>query len=77
MSDSLVVQNLQNVFNTWNEKLAEVWKLLTESPKTFKGGAIWEVILNIHGGLKAIGLALLVLFFVVGVVKNLRKFYGS
>ena len=70
MSDSWVVQNLQNALNTWNEKLAEVWKLLIQSPKTFKGGSIWHVILNIHGGLQAIGLALLVLFFVVGVVKT-------
>ena len=74
MSDSWVVQNLQNALNTWNEKLAEVWKLLTQSPKTFKGGAIWDVILNIHGGLQAIGLAMLVLFFVVGVVKTFGSF---
>jgi len=74
VSDSWVVQNLQNALNTWNEKLAEVWKLLTQSPKTFKGGAIWDVILNIHGGLQAIGLAMLVLFFVVGVVKTFGSF---
>jgi len=74
VSDSWVVQNLQNALNTWNEKLAEVWKLLIQSPKTFKGGSIWHVILNIHGGLQAIGLALLVLFFVVGVVKTCGSF---
>ncbi len=74
MSDNWVVQNLQNALNTWNEKLAEVWKLLTQSPKDFKGGGIWHVILNIHGGLQAIGLALLVLFFVVGVVKTCGSF---
>lgn len=74
MSDSWVVQNLQNALNTWNEKLAEMWKLLIQSPKTFKGGSIWHVILNIHGGLQAIGLALLVLFFVVGVVKTCGSF---
>lgn len=74
MSDSWVVQNLQNALNTWNEKLVEVWKLLTQSPKIFKGGAIWDVILNIHGGLQAIGLAMLILFFVVGVVKTCGSF---
>ena len=74
MSDNWVVQNLQNALDTWNEKLAEVWKLLTQSPENFKGGAIWDVILNIHGALKAIGLALLVLFFVVGVVKTCGSF---
>lgn len=74
MSDNWVVQNLQNSLDTWNEKLWEVWKLLTESPQQFKGGGIWDIILNIHGALMAIGLALLVLFFVVGVVKTCGSF---
>lgn len=74
MSDNWVVQNLQNSLNTWNKKLAEVWQLLTQSPENFKGGAIWDVILDIHGAVLAIGLALLVLFFVVGVVKTCGSF---
>lgn len=74
MSDNWVVQNLQNTLGTWNEKLAEIWTLLTQSPKDFKGGAIWNVIINIHGALQAIGLALLVLFFLVGVVKTCGSF---
>lgn len=74
MSDNWVVQNLQNALDTWNEKLAEVWQILTQSPETFKGGSIWNVIVNIHGALLAIGYALLVLFFVVGVVKTCGSF---
>lgn len=74
MSDNWVVQNLQKSLSTWNDKLAEVWKLLTQSPEYFKGGAIWKVITDIHGALIAIGLALLVLFFVVGVVKTCGSF---
>ena len=74
MSDNWVVQNLQNALETWNEKFAEIWSLLTQSPESFKGGAIWNVILNIHGALQAIGYALLVLFFVVGVVKTCGSF---
>ena len=70
MSKNWVVQNLQNALNTWNSKLAEIWTLVTQSPETFKGGAIWNVIKNIYGGMQAIGLALLVLFFVVGVMKT-------
>ncbi len=65
-----VIDNLTNAINTWNDKLAEIWSLLTESPQTFKGGNIWNIIVSIHGGLEAIGLALLVLFFVVGMVKT-------
>ena len=63
-SDNWVAQNLQNALSTWNEKLSEIWGLITQSPTQFKGGSIWNVILNIHGALQAIGLALLVLFFV-------------
>ena len=70
MSDNWVVQNLQNALNTWNSKLADIWNLVTQTPETFKGGAIWGVIKNIYGGMQAIGLALLVLFFVVGVMKT-------
>ena len=70
MSDNWVVQNLQNALDTWNSKLGEIWQLVTQTPETFKGGAIWKVILNIHGAVQAIGLALLVLFFVVGVMKT-------
>lgn len=74
MSDNWGVQNLQNALNTWNSKLAEIWQILTQSPETFKGGGIWKVIVQIHGALQAIGYALLVLFFVVGVVKTCGSF---
>ncbi len=33
MSDNWVVQNLQNALKTWNEKLAEIWTLVTQSPQ--------------------------------------------
>lgn len=74
MSDNWVVQNLQNALDTWNSKLAEIWQILTQSPENFKGGGIWQVIVQIHGALQAIGYALLVLFFVVGVVKTCGSF---
>ena len=74
MSDNWVVQNLENALEVWNDKLSEIWQLITQSPQNFKGGAIWSVVVNIHGGLQAIGYALLVLFFVVGVVKTCGSF---
>ena len=69
-----IVENLQNALDTWNGKLSEIWQLLTQSPEAFKGGGIWNVIVDIHGAVRAIGLALLVLFFVVGVVKTCGSF---
>jgi len=74
MSDNWVVQNLENALATWNDKLSEIWMLITQSPETFKDGAIWSVVVNIHGALQAIGYALLVLFFVIGMVKTCGSF---
>lgn len=74
MSDNWIVQNLENALNTWNNKLAEIWQLITQPPDQFKGGSIWKVIVDIHGAVQAIGLALLVLFFVVGVMKTCGSF---
>lgn len=69
-----VIENLNNALETWNNKLSEIWLLVTQSPTEFKGGGIWNVIVDIHGALQAIGLALLVLFFVIGVVKTCGSF---
>ena len=74
MSDNWVVQNLENALETWNSKLAEIWTLITTTPQDFKGGGIWSVIVNINGAVQAIGLALLVLFFVVGMVRTCSSF---
>lgn len=65
-----IIDNLTSALNTWNAKLAEIWLLLTESPETFKGGDIWQIIIKIHGALQAIGLALLVLFFLWGMIRT-------
>mgnify|MGYP005773081567 CR=1 FL=1 len=74
MSDNWVVQNLQNALDTWNKYLSEIWQLITQSPEQFKGGSIWAVIVNIHGAVRAIGLALLVLFFVIGIMRTCGSF---
>lgn len=73
-SGNWVIDNLNNALQTWNDKMSEIWLLVTQSPTEFKGGGIWNVIVNIHGALQATGLALLVLFFVIGVVKTCGSF---
>jgi hypothetical protein len=70
VSDNWVVDNLENALSTWDSKLAEIWQLLTQSAVDFKGGKLWEIVLDIHGALQSIGLALLVLFFLIGVMKT-------
>jgi len=69
-SNNWVIDNLNNALETWNNKLSEIFGLITQSPQDFKGGSIWRVIVDINGALQAIGLALLVLFFVAGVIKT-------
>ena len=73
-SGNWIIDNLMNALQVWNEKLAEIWLLITQSPQEFKGGGVWNVILSINGSLKAVGYALLVLFFLVGVVKTCGSF---
>lgn len=74
MSDNWIVGNLQHALDVWNGKLSEIWQLVSQTPETFKGGTIWNVIINIHGTLQAIGLALLVIFFITGVIKTCGSF---
>ncbi|AFV01120.1 MULTISPECIES: hypothetical protein [unclassified Dehalobacter] len=73
-SGNWVIDNLNIALQTWNEKLVEIFQIISQSPTEFKGGGIWNVIVNIHGALQAIGLALLVLFFVIGVAKTCGSF---
>lgn len=73
-SGNWVIDNLNNALQTWNQKLSEIWQLITQSPTNFRGGGIWGVIVDIYGALQAIGLALLVLFFVIGVVRTCGSF---
>ena len=74
LSDNWIVGNLQSAFNTWNDKLTEIWSLVTTSPQTFRGGAIWTVIVNINDALKAVGYGLLVLFFAMSVFQSAASF---
>ncbi len=74
LSGNWVVENLENALDTWNNKLSEIWELITQTPESFKDGIIWTAIVNIHGAVQAVGIALLVLFFVLGVVKTCTSF---
>ena len=74
MDNNWIVDNLENALTTWNEKLAEMWTLLTESPQTFKGGTIWSTVTTINGAMQAIGYGLLVLFFAISIFKSSATF---
>ena len=70
MSDNWVVQNLENALETWNEKLSEIWTLITTTPQNFKGGNIWKVIVDIN-----YRACLACIVFRDRYGKDLRKFY--
>lgn len=74
MNDNWVVGNLENALSTWNEKLGELWTLLTQTPQNFKGGDIWDVIVDINSAVQGIGYGLLVLFFAMGVFQSAASF---
>ena len=74
MSDNWIVGNLQSAFHTWNDKLAEIWALITTTPQEFRGGGIWTAIVNINDGLQAVGCGLLVLFFAMGIFQSAASF---
>ena len=74
MDNSWVVDNLQKAFSTWNDRMEEIWSLLTQSPETFKDGAIWNAMVGINGTLQAIGYGLLVLFFAINLFRSAASF---
>ena len=69
-----IVGTLQSAFDTWNEKLTEIWSLVTTTPQAFRGGEIWNTIVSINDGLKAFGYGLLVLFFAMSVFRSAASF---
>ncbi len=74
ISDNWIVNILENALTDWNGKLSEIWALLTQTPRSFKGGDIWTVISGIHNAMVGIGYGLLVLFFAMGVFQSAASF---
>lgn len=74
LDDNWIIENLNWAFGIWNEKLSEIWTLLSMSPRDFKGGSIWSMVVAINGGLRAIGYGLMVLFFAMSLFKSTANF---
>ena len=70
MSDNWILQNISKALQIWNEKLSEILELLYMPPQHFRNGVIWNVMLTVHSSLQAAGYALLVLFFLLGILKT-------
>jgi len=74
VSDNWVVSTLENALSNWNDHLAEIWSLVSQTPESFRGGEIWTVIVSIHNALVGFGYGLLVLFFAMGVFRSAASF---
>lgn len=72
--DNWIISILENAINGWNEKLTEIWMLVSQSPQNFKGGDIWNVISGINDALQGVGYGLLILFFAMGVFQSAASF---
>ncbi|MBP0970388.1 MAG: hypothetical protein J5744_09610 [Oscillospiraceae bacterium] len=70
MSENWIVQNMYRALQIWNGKLTELWEILSLPPQEFRDGAVWRVMLDVNGAMQAVGYALLVLFFLTGVLKT-------
>ena len=73
MNDS-IIETLRTVFGIWNSLMTDIWNMVSMSPVDFRDGVIWPIILDIYGIMQATGLALLVLFFVIGVIRTCGSF---
>jgi hypothetical protein len=73
-SGNWIIDNLNSALSIWNERLSEIWTLISTSPEEFRGGSIWSVIQSINGALQATAYGLLVLFFVMGVMQTCGSF---
>ena len=52
MSNNWVVENLENALETWNSKLSEIWRLLSESPSELIANCQYDI-LNYEGDIAA------------------------
>lgn len=74
MNNDWIVGTLQSAFNTWNDKLAEIWSLITTTPQNFRGGSVWTAIVGVNDALKAVGYGLLALFFAMSIFQSAVSF---
>ena len=74
MPENWIVQNLNKALEVWNGKLEEIYFLISQSPEEFRGGVIWNTVCRIQGSMQAVGYALLVLFFLSGIMRNSASF---
>lgn len=74
-----IIDNIENALETWNTYMNRVMQLITTSPEYFKASGsstsiLWQIMSGINTFLQGVGLALLVLFFAIGIIKTCGSF---
>lgn len=69
-----IIDILNYSFGFWSDAMRQIHELLLTSPEALRGGSVYRIMSGIHGGLKAVSYALLVLFFLAGVVRATTSF---
>ena len=65
-----IIENLYSMTSTWNSKLITAIGYLLLSPQNFSQG-IWTAIESLSETIKSVAMALIVLFMVYGMIKNM------
>lgn len=73
IAESWITVLLRDALRFWAGCSETIWSLLTTAPSEFKDGAVWEVMVNVSDGIKYIAYALLVLFFGIGIMKEVTN----
>ena len=74
VADSWMYDLLQTVFYFWSNCCEKIWHFLTTPASEFHEGVVWDVMASINDGIKFIAYALLVTFFMMGVIRELTNF---
>ena len=65
-----IIDNLYSMTSTWNSKLIDTICYLLFTPENFSQD-VWKAILSLSESIKSIAMALIVLFMVYGMIKNM------
>lgn len=72
--DNLIADTLSFALSVWDEKIDEVYVLVTMPVEEFRGGQIWAKVCTLTQTLQSIAFALFTLFFLVGIIRTYLSF---
>ncbi len=68
------LEKIQEALGLWSEWYSKIFNTLVETPAEFQGGTLWTIVTNIMQITEAVGVSLLILFFLYGIIKSTLDF---